>query len=311
MNHNQISLSIQNEFGWTMLDNEPVFGPGSVIQGQVHVLDPLLFIHATRLRLIFHGAERTRQVPIYKNQFFGTQTVLWNSKQPTTTSVFDFTLQLPTVQFPPSMDHPLYNCYFKLSVFLDGKDITASKEITFRPFLETILFKAPLVHTLGPAAQIALYALDYVPGATISIHFTSTSSNMHSVLMALDQTVICSKEKKKTRIVSMHHHPIPGDLCLTLPIDLPPSFSFSPLVAVTYHLIVKLGRSHVVTLPIKIGTLGYGLRASSDLDIYSIFASAFDDASSSNPLPLPVFMKTVEYENALPRYEADRLPAYV
>lgn len=299
-----LSIYIVPELGWTMLENEPVFGSGSVIQGQVRLSDPSLLVHADRLRLIFHGSERTLYYPIHKNQFFGSQLTLWDNKQPPSIATsFDFTLQLPLVQFPPSIKHELYNCYYKLTAFLDGGSAAtfASKEVILRPFLETTRLRTPLMH--GP---LSIPALDYLPGDTLRINLSSTAH----MRMTLEQTVAVNRatRKQKTKIVST------TGTELLLPIDLTPSFSFSPAVSVSYHLVVKIntgtGSRSVITWPIHIGTLNYGLRV--DLPIYSVFSSAFDSANDRPNLPLPVFLKADNDTDGdiLPQYEADHLPAY-
>jgi hypothetical protein len=297
-----LSIHIVPELGWTMLENEPVFGPGSVIQGHVRLADPSLLAHADRLRLIFHGSERTLYNPIHKNQFFGSQLTLWDNKQPPSiATAFDFTLQLPLVQFPPSINHDLYNCYYKLTVFLDcgGTTTFASKGVILRPFLETTRLQTPLMY--GP---LSIPALDYLPGDTLRINLSSPTR----MRMTLEQTVAVNRaaRKQKVKIVST------TSTDLLLPLDLTPSFSFSPVVSVSYHLTVKIhastGTRSVITWPIHIGTLSYGLRV--DLPIYSVFSSAFDSENDGSALPLPVFLKADIDGDTLPQYEADHLPAY-
>jgi hypothetical protein len=62
----------------------------------------------------------------------------------------------------------------------------------------------------------------------------------------------------------------------------------------------------VFETPILIGTMGRGIRAGDELKKYS----EFDKDSTDNPIPTPRFVKNIEYEDSLPRYEAGRLPSY-
>ncbi|ORZ22458.1 hypothetical protein BCR42DRAFT_368369 [Absidia repens] len=362
----RLSIQLQPELGWTIKE-ENVYGPGSVIQGQVNleILDPSLIDKADRLRLIFHGSERTRNKAtkqgIRRRQFFGAQRILWEKKNSPlpmhTKHSYSFTLQLPMIQFPPTINSDLYRCYFMTTVFLDQSPFTSDDsnlamvdlELTYMPFIETCLFKTPLTKTITNKssdshrpynASLSTSALDYVPGDTISMGLTlSSQSPFMAVQMDLYQVLLCS-EQSSQHLISSLQQPLSTtslstspsaitqmNLVLTIPIDTTPSFSFSDMVSVSYKLVIRLKEKksgitgllspspptiyNSFELPIRIGTLGYGIRASSSMEIYSIFKTAFDASSDQRPpLPLPAFIKNIEYEESLPLYQSHRLPTY-
>ncbi|CAO3594812.1 unnamed protein product [Absidia cylindrospora] len=358
----RLYIQLQPEFGWTIKE-ENVYGPGSVIQGQVHleILDPALIDNADRLRIIFHGSERTRNKAtkqgIRRRQFFGAQRVLWEKKNspllPHTKNIYSFTLQLPMIQFPPTINNDLYRCYFMTTAFLDQSPFTSDDsnlamvdlELTYMPFIETCFFKTPLTKTISNkssdshrpyTASLSTNALDYVPGDTISMGITLSSQSPFMVVqMDLYQALLCS-EQSSQHMISSSQQSIPTtsssattqmNLVLPIPIDTTPSFSFSDMVSVSYKLMIRLKekKSGITSLlpaspptiynsfelPIRIGTLGYGIRASSSMEIYSIFKTAFDAPSDQRPpLPLPTFIKNIEYEESLPLYQSHRLPTY-
>jgi len=84
-------------------------------------------VAADRIVLTFRGAEHATAVhdgikflvPLIKNPFFGMQQTLWQRTRDDCLLTeshyqFPFTIQMPMVQFPPSMDHALYQCKFDL-----------------------------------------------------------------------------------------------------------------------------------------------------------------------------------------------------
>jgi hypothetical protein len=118
---------------------------------------------------------------------------------------------------------------------------------------------------------------------------------------------------------------IPINTTLDIPVDLIPSFAYSPVFSIKYQLNISIktkGRiwssNHdLIEMPLNIGTLGYGIRSSQEIKIYSTFKSIFEiqqqgeSSSSLEPvLPVPKFLDVVEYEESLPLYNNDRLPAY-
>ncbi|KAG2230600.1 hypothetical protein BDF21DRAFT_447699 [Thamnidium elegans] len=114
---------------------------------------------------------------------------------------------------------------------------------------------------------------------------------------------------------------IPIDSKLEISIDNIPSFSYSPVFSIGYQLKINIKRKgkiwnsnfDLTDIPINIGTLGYGIRSSEEIKVYSTFQSVFDqppEGSNADILPAPKFLNFLEYEEALPLYNEDRLPKY-
>lgn len=242
-----------------------------------------------------------------------------------------FTVQIPMVQFPPSVKHPHYRCEYKLSAApIDTPDHGVTLPIIYMPFIETSLLKSPLLMTTTTkelaATIVQLYTLGFVPGDDLnaSIKFSSSllekkqmtvvmEVRQNTCILAFDDVpdqvkTICSK----TLSITECHM----DMNLLLPADLTPSF-VGNLVSVSYTLHIRVeskgmllwkNATKILDTPIVIGTLGYGIQSYSALKSYS----AWNEASmmETEPMPLPVFMDTVEYEDALPVYESSSLPCY-
>lgn len=110
--------------------------------------------------------------------------------------------------------------------------------------------------------------------------------------------------------------------------DILPSFSYSPVFSIKYQLQITMKRKgklwssnlDLMEMPINIGTLGYGIRSSEEIKIYSSFKSIFDSQQEQHQgessslldpvLPVPKFLEVIEYEESLPVYSNDRLPPY-
>ncbi|KAI9483897.1 MAG: hypothetical protein EXX96DRAFT_560088 [Benjaminiella poitrasii] len=412
-----LSIELLPEFGFTVQD-EPVYGPGSVFQGIVHLKMKESPVAADRLVLTFRGAEHATAihdghkfvVPLIKNPFFGMQQTLWQRTREDCLLTkphyqFPFTIQMPMIQFPPSMEHPLYHCQFHLSAKLIRTTFTlptvmAQQTIRYRPFIETRFLKQPVVeegHDHGVFVSVRLHSLDYVADDRVSVKVTTSRrsrrgsrrrrshrcctgnnncsdyncdrSNSHypsmaeeepaevkSILLELCETVrlVQCQSVSITRIRASHlYKPSAGDCTvvkthngsgaeyaveLPLPADLIPSINYSKIAQVTYTLKIKVksrrrrGRKKrvdgyhctasslltlhpfsllrqptlLIELPLKIGTLGYGIHASQDLKLYHRNSENIRTESS-----IPRFLRSIEYEDALPLYESSRLPNYV
>ncbi|KAI9317095.1 hypothetical protein BX666DRAFT_1877719 [Dichotomocladium elegans] len=282
----QLSIELSSEFGWSVR-GEPVYGPGSVFQGLVKLMS---------------------EAPFQADH-------------------------IPTVQYPPSIDdHPYYNCIFRLSavVELRGKAILSTeKRIQYRPFIETSLLKRSI--SLTP--QFSINSLDYLPGETISLIPTNTSAapsdddDSHSVSSPSTQqpSSITARLVQRSYLHAVEDAPElvtviatetwkggKDPVCIEIPSTLVPSLSYSAILAVNYSLqiIVKHKKKLWATsrvmheYPIRIGTLGYGVRVPDELKIYSTMTD--EEAQRT----LPRFMQVIEYENSLPAYDHTRLPAY-
>ncbi|KAI9260400.1 hypothetical protein EDC94DRAFT_611047 [Helicostylum pulchrum] len=353
-----LSIELLPEFGWS-IKNQPVYGPGSVFQGFVK-LHFGTQLPIERIRLAFYAIETIPPFDIspgvmrsVQKTLFSIQSVLWDSKRilnlsPKTNHVFPFTIQMPMVQFPPSVDHSTYKCCFQLIALLDTPttlDCTTIKEevpILCMPFVETSLLKTPNFWTAKKgdlSAELRMVAQEFVPGDNISItlHVNAASKKKSTnslqyvtVHIKLIQTLTVSAfddvpdQQKTVAAVSSKLLLInsldgrgtycDGDLNLKLPYDLCPSYNYSKLANISYRLQVTVEQKgpmggiwnysvSVDDISITVGTLGYGIRTSNELKLYS-------EESTSSRIMSPQFMKAIEYEDALPLYDASKLPDY-
>lgn len=323
-------------------------------------------VAADRIVLTFRGAEHATAihdgnkflVPLIKNPFFGMQQTLWQRTRDDcllseSHYQFPFTIQMPMIQFPPSMEHALYQCRFDLSAKLIRTTFTlptvvTKRTISYMPFIETSLLKQPVVeegHHTGLYVSARLHSLQYVPGDSIPITITASRrhskkkkeedqpAEVNSILLQLCETVelVQCRAVSVTRIVASHAYKpstkgnkyalvktrhgggAEYQVDLRLPVDLTPSINYSKVVRVSYTLRIKIKSSQGsvlgpifnstvdMELPLKIGTLGYGIRASQDLQVYYVI-----NAEESSPR----FLRSLEYEESLPLYESARLPSY-
>ncbi|KAI8062904.1 hypothetical protein BC940DRAFT_114428 [Gongronella butleri] len=338
-----LTVSIQSDSGWS-LHGEPVYGPGSIIQGQVHfrVFDESLLQSLDQVRLVFHSTERVigreSQTILDRRQLFGSQMRLWEGKHSMildTEYTYPFYIQLPMVQFPPSLDLPIYRCHYTISIFLDEQELSRKPvlnlPIQFLPLLETSQSKSS-IYQERDGFGLSTHTLDYVPDDHINLDFllpstTSTgSSSMPShVQVELVQSVSSGGHTIRTAIgsdqVSLSGKGSSLQLRVHIPDDTTPTVSYSDLVTVSYRLVIRvrerrlLGHSYrqIFDLPIHIGTLGYGVRSPQDMQLYSIFRTTFsEDSLDTRPMiPAPSFLRDQESQtDFLPPYDSTRLPSY-
>ncbi|OBZ86325.1 hypothetical protein A0J61_05626 [Choanephora cucurbitarum] len=134
-----MEIQLLPEFGW-LVDNVPVYGPGSVFQGFIRSqFSKNQLSKSDRLRIVFHATETIYQSgfrdPVYKNQLFGSQKILWKRQEESEQSPFKqdsetsipFMIQLPMVQFPP-----------QAIVTSDGKEMSYYCEYILSAYLEDI-----------------------------------------------------------------------------------------------------------------------------------------------------------------------------
>lgn len=286
---------------------------------------------------------------VAQRTLFSVQRTLWDSKQQEQSNldlkskcVFPFTIQMPMIQFPPSCDHTVYKCNFQLIAILDtspGKVIKTEVPVVCMPFVETSLLKSPLLLTSQKgdlSAHVRLGAQEFVPGDMIplTLHVDkkknggSKKSSLQyvTVTLKLIQTLKIiefddMQDQLKT-VASASHKLIlidgsycDADLNLKVPTDIIPSYDYGQLVNSSYKLEVCVEQkgpmggiwSHYVELndiDITIGTLGYGIRTSNDIKLYTDFTA------DPSKMPLPKFMKAIEYEDSLPVYDPAKLPDY-
>ncbi|KAK4516126.1 general transcription repressor [Mucor velutinosus] len=361
------SIELLPEFGWSIKDT-PVYGPGSVFQGFVKLNIESLDLVVERIRLAFYAVETIPPFELSpgvlrttKRTLFSVQQVLWHSQQQTlkldtdADYSFPFTIQMPMVQFPPSMDHSFYRCAFQLIAFVDTpssiarltEPIRTDIPIICMPYVETSVLKSPLFMVSSKAhltAKVKMSAHDFVPNESIPVRLDITSNKpapsggslqyitAHLKLVQTLHIVAFDDLNDQVTTVAKASHKLlmieylggkgtccQADLELKLPADLTPSYNYGNLVQVSYKLQISIEQkgpmggiwSYNVSMddvPVTIGTLGYGIKSSSELKMYSLFEPS--SSSGSKSMPLPKFMKAIEYEDALPLYDATRLPDY-
>ncbi|RCI07141.1 hypothetical protein CU098_003483, partial [Rhizopus stolonifer] len=225
--------------------------------------------------------------------------------------------------------------------------------ISKKPINISNLEKTPLPdndNTKQPSVNVNLHSLDYISGDKIPLSLTFhhiPKKSIDSVSFRLYQVQTWNKitrseksmkgEFRSKHLVSQNtinslsesviiesgSNSVKSSLStsLQIPVDTLPTFTYSPVFSLYYSLeitITKKGKlwSHKLDLnhvPIKIGTLGYGIRSSEEIKIYSVFASVFDHQANQRQgtvLPVPRFLNVIEYEDALPVYINEQLPTY-
>ncbi|KAG2206690.1 hypothetical protein INT47_003632, partial [Mucor saturninus] len=399
-----LSIELLPEFGWSIgKDNQRAFGPGTIFQGFVVVKCHEFSEKASCLHLVFQGVEVMLTfdsgpgiIRSSSNELFRSRIYLWkptatlNSLKPAKTYKFKFTVQMPLVQFPPSMNHEYYRCTYSLIARLDVpsdycyEPVIAISHIKYIPLTETKLLKAPIflsdlkkkkkassLTTL--TASVILHSVEYVSGSTIQAtvslkgHLNAAqSSNDVSIVMTLYQVskfnadtepILVNSVATQTHVIrNLSDYSSNGEkkYKLTVPIDetLPPSFKYGMVMCLSYKLKIKvfiqksqpadklntttlsteigkysadnsssnsnkkrtnlkkyleLLRSTVIAefeTPIVVATLDRGIRAGDELNDYSKYKT------DKNCMPRPRFVKSEEYQDALPIYDDIRLPSY-
>ncbi|KAG0164820.1 hypothetical protein DFQ28_009562 [Apophysomyces sp. BC1034] len=349
-----LTIELSPEFGWPG-NNGRVYGPGTVFQGHIHVCIRRP-VRAHRLRLVFQGTEAMQPYDVgpgvvraRQAQLFGIQHVLWENNTPVcepSNQSFPFTIQMPLVQYPPTIDHELYRCTFKLSAYLDPSlehkaiPIMMQRPVAYIPLIETRLLKTPhnaCVKKGRMAVTAMIQSLEYTPGETIQtvLHIASKVP-VSGISIKLYQVarLLLDERPTITKMVAEKSYKAPSlslddtyngyhTLQLSLPLGLAPSFDYSRIIDMSYKLRIKISKKSLVPwmsritfdYPITIGTLAHGIRNGSDLQLYTAMQDVGDGASiisnhSDSDLPLPRFLRLIEYEDALPLYESTRLPSY-
>lgn len=244
------------------------------------------------LRLVFQGIEAMLTydtgpgiIRSESRQLFRICTTLWkptetlNSLNPKKTYKFKFIIQMPLVQFPPSMDHEYYRCMYKLSAHLDVpvglcyQPVTTLTTIKYIPLTETKFLKAPIFLedlkkkkkssvTSTLSTSVKLHSIEYVSGGTIqaTVYVKGLlndneiqSRNELSIVLTLYQVSKFNSDAEPIleNIVETQTHVI-RDLKdynngekqyqLTVPIDelLPPTFKYGMVMCLSYKLKIKI-----------------------------------------------------------------------
>jgi hypothetical protein len=256
---------------------------------------------------------------------------------------YSFIIQMPMIQFPPSFQDKGYSCQFQLIAVVDlykENSIKYALPILYSPFVETRALKIPLMKMMkvkNLTAKVRLVNQDFVPGDVIGLNLhvenESKKKNLQSITATMQLKQIIHNNKfddvpDRTNIITSISHKIllinspnqenqhycDGDLELKLPEDVVPFFEYGKLVSVSYVLCVFVEKSgpmcgiwknrvDIEDIPVKIGTMGHGIRTSDELKLYS-------KLESNTTTLLPRFLKEIEYEDALPLYEPSQLPTY-
>ncbi|KAK4516125.1 uncharacterized protein ATC70_011089 [Mucor velutinosus] len=199
-----------------------------------------------------------------------------------------------------------------------------------------------------PFVHASMSSLDYVLGDTINISLNvnnipkksieSISTKLYQIQTwnrAFKKDKPLKSEKKLKQLIAQNtikQHSLETtahfdvNTSLDVPVDGLPTFTYGLVFSIAYILQISIKRKgklwsydfDLADIPIKVGTLGYGIRSSEEIEFYSTFKNVFErqseDASSSsstaNALPVPRFLDVIEYEESLPLYTDDRLPIY-
>lgn len=238
---------------------------------RVELPEQQLVENIDRLRVLFHASEalalspESYNGPKYKRQqFFGTQRILWRCKtgayQDSHERVqdFPFTIQMPLVQFPPSiLIKNVYCCKFRLEAYLETRDgkilATSESPLSYTPLIETRVTKhtQPYVLTktwpissirsnntnIGPNIRIVLESLTYVVGDCITPRIVSPINCSYQ--MTLLRTIISTRDNNKRHMITTTVSETTGEE-LVIPSDLIPSVSYGRLMTIQYSLCVKV-----------------------------------------------------------------------
>jgi hypothetical protein len=240
---------------------------------------------AKSLCLSFHAFESMLACDIgpdgartQKSTLFNIKTTLWEDKVLDKDKLyrFPFMIQMPFVQFPPSMKNDHYQCSFLLIAHLNSisdkySNMVAKTPIEYRPLIETKALKRPIYlsdsnsrkkgtvsstssDALESRPLIHLYSLDYVAGDTIraSIDFRDTEAKF-SVTISLYQVLEFSMENTSKIEILVDSATLPATsnqnnlICLESSSDLPPSFNFSKMMSLSYKLQIALQKPSSTT----------------------------------------------------------------
>ncbi|KAG0740679.1 hypothetical protein G6F57_005886 [Rhizopus arrhizus] len=346
-----VFIELLPEFGWS-IDNKAVYGPGSILQGYVK-LKTIYPLPIKTVRIAFYADEAmiTGSIMTAKHTLFSTQTTLWDSTQDKSllSNHLPFIIQMPMIQFPPSLKARIYQCNYQLVAIVDTSCNTAIKRkipVRCMPFIQTNRLTTPLILSTKDSllfVQLKMTAAEFVPGDIIPLnlhvryHLDPKQQKRRSrcvvVRLQIIQTIsvkIFDNVSDYQQIVASHKSSIltsdddndnaddENHLELQVPTDLPSSCDYGNMVNISYRLQVSIEQrgplggiwNDIVQfkdLPIKIGTLTYGVQPSRQLKYYSQYKVVDNKVTG---VPYPTFMKFIEHDDVLPPYDSVRLPSY-
>ncbi|CAO3702570.1 unnamed protein product [Rhizopus stolonifer] len=339
--HTQITFSpkYQNEEG------RIICSPSSVFEGTVNIIATqsipvrrikLVFKATERVNYHILGWEAPKD---NQARLFAVRTILWgfpNDAQvpPEDYPVleqgqhqFPFICQMPVVNFPPDFENHLIAQTFHLYVVVETlQDIILSKPtpLGFQPMIETKL-SAKIEHTLltqSINAQVSVARLEH----DISEPLTIPMQVKFSATGSLSQLNVCLKKTTRldyqsfsnTDTVTVVHYSQSklnpsNSFLMQAPRGLTPTLDFSRHFRVEYRLVATVKVRHgpiqikrkVLDVPIVLGTLPLGVKASRQLENYSNLVENVPDVFCK-----PLFLKQEFKEECLPAYDDSLPPIY-
>lgn len=327
----EIKIDLYPEFGW-MMNGEAVYAPGSIFEGDVTIKSDTPLQKAT-LKMLFIGAENIRPdiaamsgVLMKQSPFFAVRTMLVGKEGPSEiaagTHQYPFAIQFPMINYPPSYEHSMCKCSFRLVAILQVEDQPrqyCERQVNYIPYIETNPLKSH--HTITTQkCSVTLPSLSYVSSDEIPISYDSSQHGLSAISVKLRRRLSYGVEGSINHIdeyvfqtETKFHEPVfGGTTYFELPEVLTPSIDYSDCMTMSYTLEISLKRSKflgcaiLLKIPITIGTMGPGIHTPTELKPYK-------KAKPGTPCgrnTVPSFVPRIEYEDCLPEYDECRLPDY-
>lgn len=239
-----------------------------------------------------------------------------------------------TIIFMPLIETSLLKTPMVINTTTKDQEISASVKLGAQDFVPGDHLVADLKLKSHAAAAIGVGGKKQLNTKNVIIVSELYQTiKVHAFDDVPDQVKIVASTSKKLSMVLQNDTVSPQYDCvanvgLQVPIDLTPSFHGN-LVSVSYtlHLHVEqkgvLGgiykkASKIGTVPVTVGTLGYGIPSSDSLKNYTTWdnsnttipSAATNDEEDNLHVLLPKFLQDIEYEDSLPLYESVNLPTY-
>ncbi|RUS23191.1 hypothetical protein BC937DRAFT_90775 [Endogone sp. FLAS-F59071] len=328
-------------------DDEPVYCPGSVIQGIVHLKleEP---IKAQGLKLVFKGDENMDEDnntfpglnPI-PDRYFAIRTFLWGSGDEKLSRdqfeelsagehAFPFTIELPLINYCPTFNNGLFRSTMVLhaSVERSYRFPPVSRQVFFQPFVETRTPKLPIVQelsTTGFAVEAEFMSQAYRPGDLITIHF-HLASVPRSPVAEIKITLVCHTQisyntfhhandsiVQRVQVATQLEDPTePLTLQFRVPSTAVPTVTEGSHLRVSYLLRLQVKsvgkyRPYKTKLDVPV-TVG---TLPNDIPVPADLKPYVKEVKEGPRLERPRFLAQIEHEAPLPIYEEhNRPPSY-
>ncbi|KAI8142028.1 hypothetical protein BJV82DRAFT_616889 [Fennellomyces sp. T-0311] len=241
---------------------------------------------------------------------FAIKTNLCTSKQlESGDHTFPFQCQMPMVNFPSSMQHPMIASSYLLTASLNDSCKSDPLQIYFEPFIETS--PRPKVSVTTYNNNISLLTGMYYQLHTDTIIRVQVPSTEGPFFVYLKRFLTVGKHHVESMVVSSAQGT--GVLVLAIPdsIDLP-SVSHSSRYQVEYKVCVYgtkvlLLKRKLFDIPVTLGTLPHGTRAPDDLLSYADDGVFADMTARGKPM---LRSSTGQEEDDLPPYDSTLPPRY-